>query len=93
MKLHDKYSDRGFAITAIHIHKKLDRGQIERYVRKHKIPYAIGLDTTDSVRAAYNVQSIPHMFLVDGRGRIVWDGSQITAATERAIETALNSGK
>ncbi len=91
MKLHDTYADRGLAITAIHVKKKLDRGQVRQYVRKHKIPYAIGLDKSGELSAAYEVRTIPHMFLVDGEGRIVWDGREITAATERAIEGALPS--
>lgn len=89
MKLHEKYADRGLSITAIHIKNRLDRKEIRRYVQKHKIPYAIGLDTTDSQRAAYGVRSIPHMFLVGRDGRIVWDGTQISSATERAIEESL----
>ncbi len=45
---------------------------VQQFVRKNGIRYAVGAGSVSSFD--YGVNSIPHVFVIDGDGTVVWDG-------------------
>lgn len=66
MKLFNKYQDQGFAVLGISME---DRTTLEKYRDQNKISYPILLGNKE-VAKAYNVQAIPHMFIIDKKGQV-----------------------
>ena len=47
-----------------------EESEVEPFVTKHKVQYPIGIGETED----YDVNGIPHAFLIDKDGKIVWRG-------------------
>ena len=91
-QLHTTYQDKGLTIVGI----SLDEGgtQVVRpFVKRHKIPYPILLDVEkkDNMRQAFQVKTIPALFLLDRQGQVVgqWVGKMDKEKVEAAIINAL----
>lgn len=87
--MHEKYADQGLKIVAIHVTKGANLKQINAYARKKSIPYTIGIDKTNETATAYKVKSIPHLFLINEKGKCIWDGEAPSSSLEQAIKRAL----
>lgn len=64
---------------------------IDRFLQRNHIEYAIGLAST--TQADYGIRGIPHAFVIDREGKVVWHGHPEASGLEQAIATALNTGK
>ena len=87
--MHEKYADQGLKIVAIHVTKAADLKQIKSTVKKKSIPYTIGIDKANETATAYGVKSIPHLFLIDAKGKCIWEGNAPSSSLEQAINRAL----
>ncbi len=65
--LMDRYGEEGLVVIGIHTPLKSD--QIEDFVRKKQVRFAIGADTGETARS-YAVTNFPTYFLVDRKGRL-----------------------
>jgi glutathione peroxidase-family protein len=68
-KLNDKYAEKGFGVVGIAIDEK-GAETVRPMVEKKKVSYPVLLGT-EAAWTAYNVKSLPALFLVDRQGRIV----------------------
>jgi thiol-disulfide isomerase/thioredoxin len=87
-QLHSNYADRGLVVLGMNFNEK--RGQVEAFVKQNEMEYLIGLDGGAAGRK-YGVAGIPHAFLIDPAGVIVWAGhpaSLADADVERALAGA-----
>jgi len=66
INLFNTYKDQGFMVLGISTE---DRAILEKYRDQNKIPYPILLGNNE-IAKAYNVQAIPHMFIIDKKGTI-----------------------
>lgn len=68
-ELHDTFAPRGLAIVAV---TNEDAGLVEPFISRHAMRYPV----VQSAKAgqAFGVQSIPHAFLLDQAGTVVWQG-------------------
>lgn len=87
--MHETYADQGLKIIAVHVKKGAELKQIKSYIKKHAIPYIVCVDETNKTAEAYHVKTIPHMLVIDGSGKCVWDGHAASASMERAIKRSL----
>lgn len=91
--LQKKYADKGLVVVGI---SDEDEATVESFIKlmAAKMDYTVAVDrdqkTTASYMAAFNVDSIPHAFLVDKSGRIVWHGNPVLPALEDALVALLN---
>lgn len=86
MGSHEKYKGKGLVVLMVSDEEK---GKVAPYVTANKIPFIVA-GVKDADFKAYGVQGIPHAFLLDGSGKIVWEG--FPAALQPAtIESALKS--
>ena len=64
-ELMDRYGEEGLVVIGIHTPLKSE--QIEDFVRKKQVRFAIGVDTGETARR-YAVTNFPTYFLVDRKG-------------------------
>ena len=66
---------------------------VRKYVAAQKLPYMILLNGRNVRSDLYNIRGIPHMFLIDRQGKIVFEERGFSmeglAAIEREIQKAL----
>ena len=89
--LHEKHADDGLTILTVHAIDGAQKKAVERFARENKITYPIGLDTTGRVMSAYGVREIPHAFVIDRAGKVIWGGYPGEPAFDKAVQEALKS--
>jgi thiol-disulfide isomerase/thioredoxin len=76
-ELQKQYADKGVSIVGI---TDEEEGTVRPFVEQmgDQMGYAVAIDdegkTGQAYMAAFGVQTIPHAFVVDGKGLIVWHG-------------------
>jgi thiol-disulfide isomerase/thioredoxin len=84
-ELNKKYKDKGLVIVGI---SNESSATIEKFTKSNPINYYVGLDPKSVYSQKLGVDGIPHAFLLDKTGTIVWDGHPMEL-TDAAIEKAL----
>jgi peroxiredoxin len=93
-EMQKKFKDRGVVFVGVSDEKL---GTVQKFVEKmgDKMDYTVAVDkdrkTSDGYMKAYGINGIPHAFIVDKEGRIVWNGHPM-AGLEAALDQVL-SGK
>lgn len=83
-------------LQVIGITNETDEEKVKGFVAKmgDKMNYTVALDTTgdfiQNYAVKYGVNSIPHAFLVDKNGDIVWHNHPQDVSMEPAIEKAIS---
>ena len=96
--LQEKHKSQGLVILGVT--DRLDQENLEKWrsmVREKEINYATLIDEKGTITAKYNVSAYPHKFIIDRRGRLVYDKRGYNlgdeAELEREILKALSSSK
>ena len=89
--LHEKHAEDGLTILTVHASDGAQKKAVESFAKKNKITYPIGLDTTGRVMSAYGVREIPHAFVIDRAGKVIWGGYPGESAFDKAVQEALKS--
>jgi thiol-disulfide isomerase/thioredoxin len=84
-ELHAKFKDTGLAIVGVSNEQK---AVVEAFLKKTPMHYAVALDHTGTLLKDFGVTGIPHAFLADRGGKIVWQGHPYTL-TEAQVAAAL----
>jgi thiol-disulfide isomerase/thioredoxin len=87
-ELHREYAGRNFQLLSLveEGHKTMDR-----FLTKKHVEYPIGLESNSL--EDYGITGIPHAFLIDQAGKIVWQGHSASAEMDKAISAALGEAK
>tara|TARA_R110000850_G_scaffold241594_1_gene366243 strand:+ start:1212 stop:1721 length:510 start_codon:yes stop_codon:yes gene_type:complete len=74
--VHDQYADwqeeTGVKVIAISIDDSRQSAKVRPFVTSQGWEYEVYLDENSDLRRALNVNNVPHTFLLDGEGNIVW---------------------
>ena len=73
--LADKYKDKGVVWLAINSTNHLDVAKNREFAAKYKVEHAILNDSPGKVGRAYGAKTTPHMFVINSKGSIVYDGA------------------
>ncbi len=68
-ELHDKFASKGLVVVG---HTDTSSDNLEQFIASKKITYAISVGT--EIGGSWGVSGIPHVFVIDPDGVIVWDG-------------------
>jgi len=82
--LHEKWGSKGVVIMGMTDEHK---AKVKQFMKKLPMDYIVGTGSNDS--GNYGVRGIPHAFVVDPQGTVVWRGhpmSGLDAAIEQAYE-------
>lgn len=85
VETHEKYQARGLFVLGM---TNEAMAKVEPFVDQQKMVYAIGIDAGGAAMKSYGVNGIPHAFLIDKDGKIVWAGHPAKMKPED-IEQAL----
>ena len=83
-ELQRKYPSQDFQLLSLVLE---GRKTIDRLVAKRPIEYPIGLESTSL--DTYGIQAIPHAFVIDRTGKIVWHGNPSSEEMNSAIAGAM----
>jgi thiol-disulfide isomerase/thioredoxin len=87
-ELHQKFSSRDFQLLSLVLegHKTMDR-----FLTKRSVKYPIGLESTSA--DDYGVTGIPHAFLIDRHGKVIWHGHSASRELEEVIAAELKKSE
>lgn len=86
VKLHEKYRAKGVVIMGL---TEESKAKAEPFAKQMGMTYAVGCGSRSS--NTYGVRGIPHAFVVDVAGRVVWRGHPAGTAMETAIQEQLRT--
>jgi thiol-disulfide isomerase/thioredoxin len=88
-ELHAKYKDRGLVIIGV---TDEPAGVIRKFQKDTPMDYAVATDSGGKLNENMGVDGIPHAFLADASGKIVWDGHPMRLRDEE-IEKVLGASE
>ncbi len=77
--------ETGVRLVAISIDNSRSFGRVEPYIQSQAWDYEVLLDPNGELKKAMNVTNIPHTFLLDGKGNIVWDHNNYAPGDEKEL--------
>ena len=87
--IHENYADwikeTGVKLIAISIDDARSSGKVVTDVKMKGWEYEVYLDENQDFKRAMNVNNVPHTFLIDGNGHIVWSHNSYTEGDEEKL--------
>ncbi len=84
--INDNYAElekeTGVKLIAVSIDDARSVGKVVTDVKLKAWPYEIYIDENHDFKRAMNVINVPHIFLIDGKGQIVWSHNSYTEGDE-----------
>lgn len=77
--------ETGVKLIAISIDDARSSGKVVTDVKSKGWEYEIYIDENQDFKRAMNVNNVPHTFLVDGNGKIVWSHNSYTDGDEEKL--------
>jgi cytochrome c biogenesis protein CcmG/thiol:disulfide interchange protein DsbE len=85
----DNYDDwveeTGVRLIAISIDDTRSSGRVSPYVKARGWQFEVFLDENADFKRAMNVPNVPHTFLVNGEGKIVWQHTSYVEGDEEEL--------
>jgi len=75
VRLANKYKDDNVVWLAVNSTSHTTAEANKDFAEKHKLPYLILDDRSGEVGHAYGAKTTPHMYVIDARGNIVYEGA------------------
>src|ERR1041384_7857682 len=87
--IHENYAEwakeTGVKLIAVSIDDSRSSGKVVTDVKSKGWEYEIYIDENQDFKRAMNVNNVPHTFLVDGNGRIVWSHNSYNPGDEEKL--------
>lgn len=74
--------ETGVKLIAISIDDSRSSGKVNTDAKSHAWEYEIYLDENQDFKRAMNVNNVPHTFIVNGKGEIVWQHNSYSEGDE-----------
>ena len=81
----DWVDETGVQLIAISIDDARSSTRVEPYINAQGWEYMVLLDPNGDYKRAMNVNNVPHTFLVNGSGKIVWDHNNYSTGDEEEL--------
>lgn len=81
----DWQKETGVKLIAISIDDARSMSRVAPYVNGQDWEYEIYLDPNSDFKRALNVNNVPHTFLVNGKGEIVWQHNNYEPGDEKVL--------
>jgi peroxiredoxin len=92
----DWQEETGVKVVAISIDDARSASRVAPYVNSQSWEFDVYLDSNQDFKRAMNVNNVPHTFLIDGDGNIVWQHNNYAPGDEEELYVKikeLKSGK
>ena len=77
--------ETGVKLVAVSIDDARSSSRVEPYVNAQGWEYLVLMDPNSDLRRAMGVNNVPHTFLVNGEGKIVWDHNNYSPGDEEEL--------
>lgn len=77
--------ETGVKVIAVSTDDSRNMARVQPFVNSRSWDYEIYLDPNGDFKRALNVNNIPHTFLVNGKGEIVWQHNSYTPGDEEEL--------
>ena len=81
----DWVDETGVKLIAVSIDDARSASRVEPYINAMGWEYTVLMDPNGNMKRAMNVNNVPHTFLVDGNGNIVWDHNNYSPGDEKEL--------
>ena len=85
----DWVDETGVKLIAISIDDARSSSRVEPYINVQGWDYTVLLDPNGDCKRAMNVNNIPHTFLINGQGKVVWDHNNYSPGDEEELYNEL----
>jgi len=85
--------ETGVKLIAISIDDARNMGKVSPYVNGKGWEYEVYIDPNGDFKRAMNVNNVPHTFIVNGKGEIVWQHNSYSEGDEEEILEVLKKLK
>ncbi|MBL4592830.1 MAG: TlpA family protein disulfide reductase [Flavobacteriales bacterium] len=85
----DWVEETGVKLIAISIDDARNSGKVAPYVNGKGWEYEVYIDSNQDFKRALNVNNVPHTFLVNGKGEIVWQHNSYSEGDEDELYEAV----
>ena len=85
-EVYDQWKEEtGVKIIAVSIDDVRNESRVKPYVDGVSWDYEVLLDVNQDLKRALNVNNVPHTFLIDGEGNIVWQHNNYAPGDEEEL--------
>ncbi|MCR4827941.1 MAG: TlpA family protein disulfide reductase [Bacteroidales bacterium] len=85
-EVYEEWQDEtGVKLVAISIDDARAASRVKPWVNGHEWEYEVYLDQNQDMKRAMNVVNVPHVFLLNGEGEIVWQHTTYTEGSEEEL--------
>jgi cytochrome c biogenesis protein CcmG, thiol:disulfide interchange protein DsbE len=88
-KILKKHPDKKINVIAISKDSPRSMAKVKSFVRKHNYPFTYLLDADGKMSSNFMVDAIPHSFLADGTGKVVYSHTGYRKGDELDLEKEL----
>jgi peroxiredoxin len=88
-KTYAKYAPSGMQMLSISVDDNKTQPQIPGTVRSYQFPYTVLLDENKDAYNAFHVANVPHLFILDARGGIVYSHQGYRKGDEKKVEAVV----
>ncbi len=81
----DWQTETGVKVIAVSIDDARNSGKVKPYVDAKSWEYDVYLDENQDLKRAMNVNNVPHTFLLNGKGEIVWQHTNYVDGDEKIL--------
>lgn len=81
----DWVEETGVKLVAVSIDDARSEARVLPYVNSSGWDYEVFIDSNQDLKRALNVNNVPHTFLVDGAGNIVWQHNNYAPGDENEL--------
>jgi peroxiredoxin len=81
----DWVNETGVKLIAISIDDARSSSRVEPYVNAMGWEYTVLMDPNGDMKRAMNVNNVPHTFLLNAEGKIVWDHNNYSPGDENEL--------
>jgi len=81
----DWVDETGVKLVAVSIDDARSASRVEPYINAMGWEYTVLMDPNGNMKRAMNVNNVPHTFLLDGNGKIVWDHNNYSPGDEHEL--------
>ncbi|NVO21550.1 MAG: TlpA family protein disulfide reductase [Bacteroidetes bacterium] len=78
----DWQDETGVKLIAVSIDDSRSSPQVKTFVNGKRWDYQVILDANSEFKRAMNVNAVPHTFIVNGKGEIVWQHTSFSEGSE-----------
>ncbi|MBM78549.1 MAG: alkyl hydroperoxide reductase [Crocinitomicaceae bacterium] len=81
----DWVDETGVKLVAVSIDDARSASRVEPYINAMGWEYTVLMDPNGDMKRAMNVNNVPHTFLLNGDGKIVWDHNNYSPGDENEL--------